>query len=186
MSQVTKRGPVKPALNITPLIDVVFLLIVFFMLVNNIVTDEAPPLQLPDLIDPVTHEADADSRVVVNIIPMQAFEPPEGEKIGPGKKEIQVLSRAGEAEAVQLGPTKWNLLDPNGLKDFQEKCKDTIAVRFAASRKTPPLILLRADAGVYYSAVLPVMNVMQAAMAEALGPEAAAKTPIHLVAYMPQ
>ena len=55
-SQVFKRGPVTPQMNITPLIDVVFLLIIFFMLVTNIIAEEAVEMIVPQLDDPVTRE----------------------------------------------------------------------------------------------------------------------------------
>ena len=184
MSNVTRRGPVKPTMNITPLIDVVFLLIVFFMIVNNIVTDEVPELQLPDLIDPETHQPEGESRVIVNIIPETPYEPSEasGRKVGPGNPELRVLTRSGAVKAVSIGKAEFQMNDKEQLKAFQQLCTDTIARR--TKKGQPPLIMLRADAGVYYSSVLPIMNMMQMSMAEALDPELAANTPIHLVAYL--
>ena len=174
MSQVTRRGAVKPQLNITPLIDVVFLLIVFFMIVNNIVTDEVPELQLPDLVDPETHQPEGESRVIVNIIPVQEFEPAgENAKFGPGKSEAQVLSRRGEVRAVSIGNREWDVKDGEAMKE-----------RFDG--RQPPMIMLRADAAVYYNQTLSIMAILQQAMADGLGAEVAAATPIHLVAYMPQ
>lgn len=184
MSNVTRRGPVKPSMNITPLIDVVFLLIVFFMIVNNIVTDEVPELQLPDLIDPETNQPEGDRRVIVNIIPEQMYEPSEdsGRKVGPGNPEQQVLMRSGAVKSVSIGSKQFMMDDKEQIEAFQDLLTQTIARRTKASK--PPLIMLRADAGVYYSSVLPVMNMMQMSMAEALDPELAANTPIHLVAYL--
>ena len=191
MSHVTRRGPVKPTLNITPLIDVVFLLIVFFMIVNNIVTDEVPELQLPDLIDPQTSQVDGEGRVIVNIIPVQPYEPDQERKVGPGNPETQVLTRDGTVKAVSIGKNKWEL-DPRYPEQYKENVKafqDFAAQSIAARHKKngePPLILLRADAGVYYGQVLPIMNTLQQAMADALDPDLAAETPIQLVAYMPE
>ena len=74
MSQVTKRGAVEPTLNITPLIDVVFLLIVFFMLVMPIVRDENPELQLPDLDRPNVYPPEGERKVTVNIVPEAEFD----------------------------------------------------------------------------------------------------------------
>lgn len=183
MSHVTRRGPVKPTLNITPLIDVVFLLIVFFMIVNNIVTDEVPELQLPDLIEPQTFQADGKNRVIINLIPMQEFTE-GGEKTGPGRSEGQVLARGGDIKAVQIGGNKWDISKPGALKDFQDFAAKTIAARMASGNGQPPMILLRADAALYYGKVLPIMTTLQQAMFEGLGAEKAAQTPIHLVAYL--
>lgn len=182
MSHVTRRGPVKPTLNITPLIDVVFLLIVFFMIVNNIVTDEVPEIQLPELIDPETREPEGESRVIVNIIPESPYEPGQGKRMGPGKVETQVLSRPGNVKAVSIGAYEFVMTEEGAMAAFMEHAKRTIASRTKGGQA--PTIMLRADAGVYYSGVLPVMNTLQQAMAEALDPETAANTPIHLVAYL--
>lgn len=184
MSNVTRRGAVKPSMNITPLIDVVFLLIVFFMIVNNIVTDEVPPLQLPDLIEPETYQAEGESRVIVNIIPMQEFEPENDGRPGPGFSESQVLSRSGSVRAVSIGGLEFDVEVEGKLDEFKTRLAETIASRTSNNGGKPPMIMLRADAGVYYSSVLPIMNLMQVAMAEALDPEVAAGTPIHLVAYL--
>lgn len=178
MSQVTKRGAVQPNLNITPLIDVVFLLIVFFMLVMNIVTDENPPIQLPDLDRPNVYPPEGDKRVTVNIVPEAEF---DGD-LGPGKSTGEVLSRPGQAEFVQIGTRKWKLGEEDAMTDFREQLKTMIQARMV-NPNTAPNIMLRVDAAVYYAQVLPVMTNMQLAMAEALGGELAATTPVHLVAY---
>lgn len=177
MSQVTKRGPVKPALNITPLIDVVFLLIVFFMLVMNIVTDENPPIQLADLDDPNVYPPEGDRRVTINIVPEAEF---DGD-LGPGKSVGEVLSRPGQAEFVQIGNYKWKLGEAEAMEEFRAFLQKAILTRMDG--KNPPNIMLRVDAAVYYAQVLPVMTNMQLAMVEALGGDVAAATPVHLVAY---
>ncbi|MGB0767203.1 MAG: ExbD/TolR family protein [Phycisphaeraceae bacterium] len=179
MSQVTKRGAVEPNLNITPLIDVVFLLIVFFMLVNNIVTDEVPELKLPDLEDPNTSTPEGDRRVIVNIVPEAEF---TGDP-GPGTPPGEVLSRPGQAEFVTIGNKKWQLGDDGAMEDFRAFFAKTVQSRMV-NPTTAPNIMLRVDAAVYYAQVLPVMTNLQLAMAEALGGELAASTPVHLVAYV--
>ena len=179
MSQVTKRGAVEPKLNITPLIDVVFLLIVFFMLVMNIVTDENPKVQLPDLDNPEVYPPEGERRVTVNIIAEAEF---EGDP-GPGQSRTEVLSRPGQAEFVQIGQhKKWEIGEPDAMEDFREFVGNMIQARMV-DPNTPPIIQLRVDAAVYYAQVLPVMTNLQLAMAETLGAELAATTPIHLVAY---
>ena len=47
MSSVFKRGNAKIEANLTPMIDVTFLLIVFFVLVSQIVEVENVPMSLP-------------------------------------------------------------------------------------------------------------------------------------------
>lgn len=187
MSHVTKRGAVKPTLNITPLIDVVFLLIVFFMIVNNIVTDQVPELQLPDLEDPETNMPEGESRIIVNIVPEQEFEPSDGGKPGPGFSEGQVLARGGQAKYVTVGTMKWEIGAEGAMDDFQEYVSKTIAQRLANDPQNPPKMLLRADAAIYYNQVLQVMTFYQQAMMDGgLDPKIAGQTSIHMVAYMPE
>ncbi len=178
MSQVTKRGAVEPKLNITPLIDVVFLLIVFFMLVMRIVTDELPPIQLADLDNPNVYPPEGDRRVTVNIVPEAEF---DGD-LGPGKSVGEVLSRPGQAEFVTIGNKKWKLGEDGAMEDFRTFLEAAIRSRMDGPNVAPN-IMLRVDAAVYYAQVLPVMTNLQLAMAEALGGELAAATPVHLVAY---
>ena len=178
MSQVTKRGAVEPTLNITPLIDVVFLLIVFFMLVMNIVTDENPELQLPDLDDPNVFQPEGEKRVTINIVPEAMF---DGET-GPGHTPGEVLSRPGQAKFVQIANSKWEIGEEDAMVNFRDRLQEMILARMVGPEE-PPIIQLRVDAAVYYAQVLPVMTNLQLAMAEALGGELAAVTPVPLVAY---
>jgi len=166
-------------MNITPLIDVVFLLIVFFMLVMNIVTDENPPIQLADLDDPNVYPPEGEKRVTINIIPEAEYE----DDLGPGNPVSEVLARPGQAEFVQIGQhNKWKIGEEEAMESFRAFTQKMIRARMAGP-ETPPLIMLRVDAAVYYSQVLPVMTNLQLAMAEELGGDLAANTPVHLVAY---
>lgn len=179
MSSVTKRGAVKPTLNITPLIDVVFLLIVFFLLVNNIVTEENPELKLPELEKPETRQVAAENRLVINIVPKESW---DGEP-GPGTPVEQVLQRGGEAELVAVGYEEFMVDDPDYLSDFREHMANLIN---AKKGKGELRFIFRVDATIYYFQVVPVMDALQSAMADAgLDPEKG-ETLIDIVAYMPQ
>jgi hypothetical protein len=70
-SRIFQRGPTTPQMNITSLIDVVFLLIIFFMLVNNIITEQSVEMIVPKLEDPTTRELDDSGRIIVNIAPAE-------------------------------------------------------------------------------------------------------------------
>ncbi len=69
MSKIHKRGTVGVHANLTPMIDVTFLLIVFFVLVSQIVEVENVELRLPELGDPVTELPGEEQRSVVNVVP---------------------------------------------------------------------------------------------------------------------
>ncbi|UCD74657.1 MAG: biopolymer transporter ExbD [Phycisphaerales bacterium] len=71
MSAVFKRGSARIQANLTPMIDVTFLLIVFFVLVSQIVEVENVKLQLPAPEDPATELPDDEQRVVINVVPAQ-------------------------------------------------------------------------------------------------------------------
>jgi len=66
---VRSRRPVLPVqANMTSLIDVVFLLIVFFVLVSRIVDDDRPQLDLPTPRPPATAIAAAGPRAVISVV----------------------------------------------------------------------------------------------------------------------
>lgn len=71
---VYKRGRSRIEANLTPLIDVVFLLIVFFVLVSQIVEAESVELELPIPVDPATEPPSDENRVVINVIPGEGGE----------------------------------------------------------------------------------------------------------------
>ena len=69
MSTIFKRGPARPQANITPMIDVTFLLIVFFVLVSQIVDLENVDLELPAPDHAATRLPGEEPRAVVNVLP---------------------------------------------------------------------------------------------------------------------
>lgn len=69
MSRVFPRGPAQLAPNMTPLVDVVFLLIVFFVLVAQITSAERMKLLLPLIGQAELAAPPSERRAVVNIVP---------------------------------------------------------------------------------------------------------------------
>ncbi|MEM7681583.1 MAG: biopolymer transporter ExbD [Planctomycetota bacterium] len=159
-SYTTERGPVAPSLNITPLIDVVFLIIIFFMLVSNLVGEEALPMVLPDLQDPATAELVDDNRVVVNLAPEA-----ESERV-PSADDAH-LRAPGYADVLSVGPRRFA---PRNVEDVQAYLQATVDARPDAP------VLLRADGALYYEAVSPVLDAMARA----------GVSDVKLVAYLPE
>jgi biopolymer transport protein ExbD len=157
VSQVFKKGPISAAINMTPMIDVVFQLLIFFMLVNNISNEEGAPMIVPELEDPKTLEFGDRNRVVINIEPM-AF--PENRKIG----DINI---PGQASSLKIGIERYALDDMDGV---------TKSLQQAKARNDKVEVLLRADAGLFYDEVQPVMQ----AIANA------GIVKVNLVAYLPE
>lgn len=190
MSHTTRRGPVKPTMNITPLIDVVFLLIVFFMLVSKIVTEEVPELQLPDPNDTQSIRDQSENRVIVNIVPLEEMEG----QVGPSRELSDVFRlkgdiRDGTAEFVTIGAKKWEIASPDQMAEFQNFLAQSIAGRLGKQGR--PLIFLRADAAIYFKDVAKILMSIQSAEGKAY--EMAGQSPeddplagqIEIIAYAP-
>ena len=161
-SQVHQRGPTKPQMNITPLIDVVFLLIIFFMLVNNIITEQSVRMIVPTLEDATTREFDKAGRLIVNIAPMD---------YNYKERVDNPLLFDGEARFIRVGLQTFDADDLQGVTDA------LIKARQAAEKQNRDLnVVLRSDGALYYSVVQPVMSAITRAGIDS----------VNLVAYMPE
>jgi biopolymer transport protein ExbD len=156
MSKILKRGPAKAEMNMTPLIDVTFQLIIFFMLVNNIVSEESVEMIVPELQNAKTRELGEVDRITVNIAPMDFDR----------DSRPQPLNFEGSAAKVRIG-----------LQDYAPTDLEAITASLTEAKARNPNveILLRADAAAYYETVQPVMAAITAA----------GISTINLVAYMP-
>lgn len=156
MSQVFERGPSTPRMNMTPLIDVTFQLIIFFMLVNTIASEEILPVVLPKLDDPQTQKLGEVERIIINL----GTEDYDGRKPG-----IESLSTPGELARLRVG---MNNLPPTAYEEITQILK-------AAKRKNENVqVLLRADAALYFEEVQPIMRAITDAQIKKL----------NMVAYM--
>ena len=157
MSQVHKKGPISPQMNMTPMIDVVFQLIIFFMLVNNIISEEAVQMIVPELENPKTRELGEEDRITVNIAP-QSYDP---------DRPIGDLNIPGEPSLVKVGLEQYSLDDIEGVTETLKAVK-------AANENVE--VLLRADSGLFYDEVQPVMQAITSA----------GIVKVNLVAYLPE
>lgn len=161
MSKVVQRGAVAPSMNITPLIDVVFLLIIFFMLVNNIVSEETVDMILPEIENPQTRELGDVDRIVINVAP----EPFTRQ----GREEFP-LTHTGTASYIKVGTGSGSRFEITDLAGITAKLKEVKALRPEVE------VLLRADGAIYYDVVQPLMGAVTSAGIET----------VNLVAYMPE
>lgn len=69
MSHAYQRGFASVRGNLTPMIDVVFLLIVFFVLVSRLVDVESVEMELPHPPDAATLKPGQEQRVIINLLP---------------------------------------------------------------------------------------------------------------------
>jgi biopolymer transport protein ExbD len=157
MSKVHKKGPTSPQMNMTPMIDVVFQLIIFFMLVNNIISEEAVQMIVPELENPKTRELGPENRITVNLAP-QSYDP---------SRPIGDLNIPGEPSLVKVGLEQYSLDDIEGVTATLKEVK-------AANENVE--VLLRADCGLFYDEVQPVMQAITSA----------GIVKVNLVAYLPE
>jgi len=145
-------------MNITPLIDVVFLLIIFFMLVNNIITEQSVPMIVPQLEEPQTHELDDQGRLIVNIAPAEyAY----------SERLDDPLNFDGEASFIRVGLQTFKASDLDSV---------TAALEEAKSENPNVEVVLRSDGALYYGVVQPVMGAITRAGIDK----------VHLTAFMPE
>ncbi len=166
MSKVHKRGAAKAEMNMTPMIDVTFQLIIFFMLVNNIIAEQNVELIPPDLEQAQTLElGEKVAQVVVSIEPLSYTA--EDRKENP-------LNFSGEAVSVWIGSMR---LPREDLATLTKELEDSVA-KSPKNEKGEPLleVLLRADCALHYAEIQPVMQAITAAKV----------AKINLVAYLPE
>ncbi len=132
--------------NLTPMIDVTFQLIIFFLLVNNIVSQESVSMLVPKLYQPKVVELGDVRRIVVNIVPPNE---PADRKLMPDALKVD-----GRAMMVQIASTEYT---------YAELDRVTESLKEAVARNENVQVLLRADAGTHYANVQPVLAHITAA-----------------------
>lgn len=134
MALRSARQPSSIQANLTPMIDVIFLLIVFFVLVSQIVDIETVDLTLPRPADPASITPGDERRIVVNVLP-----------------DASGATRGYGLEGDTLPATE------RGLDELRRR----LAARFA---ETPSLqVNLRADESTHYDHVQPVLDAVRRA-----------------------
>lgn len=118
----------------TPLIDVSFQLIIFFMLVNQIVTVENPAMNLPRLVEPVAEQVQPEGSLWVNVL-----------RLGDGKPEVWIGTR-------RIAPDDWASVTDR-----------------VADEQRGRSVLVRADGGLAYEDVAPVLQAVREAGVQRVG-----------------
>lgn len=118
----------------TPLIDVSFQLIIFFMLVNQIVTVENPAMNLPQLVEPVAQEGQPERSLWVNVL-----------RLEDGQAEVWIGMR-------RVAPGDWAAVTDR-----------------VADGQRGRSVLVRADGGLAYEDVAPVLQAVREAGVQRVG-----------------
>lgn len=142
------REPVAIELNLTSMMDVVFLLIIFFILVTNYATADLPPLEPPE---PTPSRAIDDERPnarLINVVPQRAA-PAED---------------ATESETIALRIAD-HVLFLNQKYPLNEVGLTALTTRLAEIKQAMPELEvdLRADRALAFDQVEPVMKAVTAA-----------------------
>ena len=134
--------------NMTPLIDVVFLLIVFFVLVSRIVDEDRPRLDLPSPVPPATMVPSPGPRAIVSVVDGTSptyhlagvvYEANEGGRAALGAAiaalVLQVPDTAVQVRAARS--TSWDVVAPilEEARSAGEAAGTTIRVQLATTRE---------------------------------------------------
>ncbi|MCG7897879.1 MAG: biopolymer transporter ExbD [Candidatus Thiodiazotropha weberae] len=88
-------------LNLTPLIDIVFLLLVFFMLTAHFIEDEAIDIQLPEAIS--SQSSQEDQPLVISLLPSgEILLDGESIPLVQLEKKLSAMLHANSKRVVQL------------------------------------------------------------------------------------
>lgn len=118
----------KMDLNITSMLDVVFNLILFFIVISNFASADLPKMKIPQPDSTVAREDANPNRVVVNIVPVV-----EGQPL---------------VKAVTFGMEDYK----NRLPELTTKLSQEVA------KSPDVQVVLRADQAIPYSEVTPIME----------------------------
>lgn len=135
-SELYQRGS---QFNMTPLIDVVFILIVFFMLICQFIVQENVPVEVPDACENAEMEIEDREPITVSV-----YASPED---AAGVTSYAVRARRFEPESVETAGG-----DITG--------KLAAEIREQAERRTNPVIHLRADKNLRYADVQPALSAL--------------------------
>ena len=151
-------------MNMTPLIDVTFLLIIFFMVINNYIFEESVQMIVPELANPKVREFEQMNRVVINIAPIHYSNE---------DRRNNHLDWSGEAQYVKIANLEFSidqmdLVTSELISEAARRPKDD-------QGDSTLEVVLRCDAAMFYDAVQPVMAAISRA---GIGK-------VHLVSYLP-
>ncbi len=137
-SQVYARGPAEMGFNVTPMIDMTFLLIVFFLLAGTFASADNLRLEVPAPHESVAAELDRPS-VVVNVAPYSEAE------------VAAEPARRGQAKLWQVRGRRLRAGDGAGLAEQLRQARTASGAGEAFE------VEIRADRSLHYGQVRPVM-----------------------------
>jgi biopolymer transport protein ExbD len=146
-SGVHERGFAEVRLNMTPLIDVVFLLMIFFLLVAQIQRVARVEMDVPDIASAAAYRTADDDALVINVVPTQRVDA-EG-----GWYRLGTRTFPGDADGLLALETA--VRRAAAARGLITNAPDT-----AATAAPDHAVLIRADRAEDYARVEPVLGVL--------------------------
>jgi len=139
------------AFNMTPMIDVTFQLIIFFMLVTQIVSSEYVQMDLPKPHENLAEKLEEKTKVIVNVRPY-----------GPRAKK----RHDGLSLGYSIGTKKIKKGDVQGLSALLKRARQQAVARGGNEAEKQQIhddfaVEIRADRTMHYQEVLPVLEAVQ-------------------------
>ena len=161
-------------LNMTPMIDVVFLLITFFMLVTEITRqDDVEDLQLPDITTAVDDDDPDPGRLVINIAVEAEYKKKSDGTFATDKEDRKIVKRVKETGIVIISGATYSLWERGRWyrggdvrvpdRTQQDKIKELLAVEARISGKQQDesakrIVLVKADRHVPFRDIRAIMR----------------------------
>ena len=129
------RARISTELSIAPLIDVVFLLLIFFMLTSTMIQPEGIELNLPQsdsatrlAPNTITVSANAERDIAINSIPVELGELSQVLKAELGEdRSKSIVFRADSSLEVQFFVAVMDAIRAAGIRDFSIATVDRVA-----------------------------------------------------------
>lgn len=148
MARTRKTGAADISFNMTPMIDCVFQLLIFFMLTTQMASADFVNMKLPKPKPSQARKPAEENKVVVNVVPYT-------------KDEIKKDStRKGMAKEYKLGSL---VIATNNMEKLVNELRNT---QKASQKPKEFVVELRADQSIRYDQIEPALQAMQQAKLE--------------------
>ncbi len=137
----------KSDINITAMLDVVFNLILFFILISNFAAADLPKMNIPEPMKTIAKEDSSPNRVVVNIVPKD--------------------ENTGQISGIVFASDNYL----GRLNELQGRLALEVA------KQADVQVVLRADKSIRYSDIVPVMRAISGAKVKTINLSASSMDP---------
>ncbi len=154
-SVVYKRGGTNVEFNMTPMIDVTFQLIIFFIIAGQIASDALAKMELSDPETSVAIEpkdTDTKNKILINVVSRADVGEEKVHRFIAGQVSLYLV----DGEEIELGPKETKISEPkwNRMVDLIEK---KLGSR-PEDEQDDFFVEIRSDRRVFYSGVEPVVQ----------------------------